>query len=71
MRDRKLIIFFCVQQTIFPVPSDVRLYTTHLFNMRIPNRQKLYQTAINYSPDTNLVNIKGFKKKALQNHTHF
>ena len=71
MRDRKLIIFFCVQQTIFPVPSDVRLYTTHLFIMRIPNRQKLYQTAINYSPDTNLVNIKGFKKKALQNHTHF
>ena len=40
-----------ITQSHFAVPKNIRLTSTHYFIMRIQNKQKLQQTAFNYSSD--------------------
>ena len=59
-RGRKLktsIVF--ITQSYFKVPKEVRLNTTNFFIMKIPNKRKLQQIAINNSSD---INFKDFMK---------
>ena len=51
---RKLnISLVFITQSYFKVPKDVRLNTTHVFIMKIPNKRELIQIAINHSSDIN------------------
>ena len=52
-----------ISQSYFKVPKDVRLNTTHIFIMKIPNKRELQQIAINYSSDTYFKDfVKIYKK---------
>ena len=42
---------FFITQSYFKVPKEVRLNTTHFFNMKIPNKRELQQIALNHSRD--------------------
>ena len=49
IKDRKLnisLVFF--MQPYFEVPKDVRLNSAHFFIMKIPNKRKLQQIALNH-----------------------
>ena len=60
IRGRKLnISLVFIAQSYFQVPKDVRLNTTHLFIMKIPNKRELQQTALNHSSD---IGFKDFIK---------
>ena len=52
-----------ITQSYFKVPIDVRLNTTHFFVMKIPNKRKLQQIAINHSSDINTKNFANIYKK--------
>ena len=46
IRGRKVTISTVfITQSYFKVPKDVRLNTTHLFIMKIPNKRELQQVA--------------------------
>ena len=47
-----------ITQSCFLVPKDVRLNTTHFFDMKVPNRQNLPQIAINNSSDIDFEEFK-------------
>ena len=50
IRGRKLnISLVFITQSYFKVPKDVRLNTTHILIMKIPNKRELQQIAINHS----------------------
>ena len=52
-----------IMQSYFKVPKDVRLNTTHIFIMKIPNKRELQQIAINHSSDIDFKDfIKIYKK---------
>ena len=54
IRGRKLnISLVFITQSYFKVPKDVRLYTTHFFIMKVPNKRELQQIEINHSSDIN------------------
>ena len=60
IRGRKLnfsIVF--ITQSYFKVPKEVRLNTTHLFVVKIPNQRELQQMTINHSSD---IDFKDFMK---------
>ena len=40
-----------ITQSYFKVPKDVRLNSMHFFIMKIPNKRKLQQIALNHSSD--------------------
>ena len=46
-RKRNISIVF-ITQSYFKVPKDVRLNSTHLFIMTIPNKRELQQIALNH-----------------------
>ena len=74
IRGRKLnisIAFFT--QCYFKVPKDVRLNSTHIFIMKIPNKRELQQIALNHSSDIDFEDFMKIKfiKNALKNHTLF
>ena len=49
IRNRKLnISYVFITQSYFKVPKDIRLNTTHFFNMKIPNKREVKQIAINH-----------------------
>ena len=49
IRGRKLnISLVFITQSYFEVPKDVRLNSTHFFIMKIPNKRKLQQIALNH-----------------------
>ena len=49
---RKLNIQFAfITQSYFPVPKNVKLNSTHYLIMKINNKRKLQNTAINHSAD--------------------
>ena len=51
-RGRKLnISIVFITQSYFKVPKDVRLTSTHIFIMKIPNKRELQQIALNHSSD--------------------
>ena len=60
IRGRKLNIYLVfITQSYFKVPKDVRLNSNHFFVMKIPNKRKLQQIALNHSSD---INSKDFIK---------
>ena len=60
IRGRKLnISIVFIMQSYFKVPKDVRLNSTHFFIMKILNKRKLQQIALNHSSD---INFKDFMK---------
>ena len=64
IRGRKLnISIVFITQSYFKVPKNVRLNSTHFFIMKIPNKRKLQQIALNHSSDIDFKDfIKIFKK---------
>ena len=64
IRGRKLnISLVFITQSYFKVPKDVRLNTTHIFIMKIPNKRELQQVALNHSSDIDYKDfIKIYKK---------
>ena len=65
IRDRNLNISITfITQSYFKIPKEVRLNTTHLFIMEIPNRTELQQNAINHSLD---IDFNGF----IENHKKY
>ena len=60
IRGRKLnVSTVFITQSYFKVPKEVRLYITHFFIMKIPNKRELQQIALNHSPD---IDFKDFMK---------
>ena len=58
-----MILQFFVTQSYFKVTKQVRLNTTHLFIMKIPNKRVLQQIALNHSSDIDFKDfIKIYKK---------
>ena len=57
-RKRNISIVF-ITQSYFKVSKDVRLNSTHFFIMKIPNKRKLQQIALNHSSD---IDFKDFMK---------
>ena len=52
IRGRKLkISFFCIMQSYFAQPKNIRLNSTHYFIMKTRNKWELEQIAFNYSSD--------------------
>ena len=50
IRGRKLNISIAfITQSYFKVPKDIRLNSTHFFIMKISNKRKLQQIALNHS----------------------
>ena len=51
-RGRKINIYIVfITQSYFKVPKDVRLYSTHFFITKIPNKRELQQITLNHSSD--------------------
>ena len=64
IRSRKLnISIFFNTQSCFKVPKDVRLNSTHLFIMKIPNKRELQQIALNHSSDIDFKDFMNIYKK--------
>ena len=60
IRGRKLnISIVFITQLYFKMPKDVRLNSTHFFIMKIPNKRKLQQIALNHLSG---VDFKDFMK---------
>ena len=65
IRGRKLnISIVFITQSYFKVPKDVRLNSTHLFIMKIPNKRELQQIALNHSSDTDFKDFMNIYKKS-------
>ena len=64
LRGRKLnISLVFITQSYFKVLKDVRLNSTHFFIMKIPDKRKLQQIALNHSSDIDSKDfIKIYKK---------
>ena len=64
IRARKInISHFFITQSCFKVPKDVRLNTTHFFNVKTSNKRELQQIALNHSSDINAKNFTKIHKK--------
>ena len=60
IRGRKLnISIVFITEPYFKVPKDVRLNSTHVFIMKIPNKRELQQIVLNHSYD---IDFKDFMK---------
>ena len=58
IKGRKLnISIVFITQSYFKVPKDVRLNSTHFFVMKISNKRKLQQIALNHSSDIDFKNF--------------
>ena len=69
---RKLnISLVFITQSYFRAPKDVRLNSTHFFNMTILNKRELQQIALNHSPDIDFKDFIKITKSVLQNHILF
>ena len=64
IRGRKLnISIVFITQSYFKVPKDVRLNSTHIFIMKIPNKRELQQIVLNHLSDIDFKDfIKIYKK---------
>ena len=55
LRGRKLtLLLVFISQFYFKVPRTIRLYVTHYFIMKIPNKRELQQIALNHWSDMDL-----------------
>ena len=55
-RKRNISIVF-ITQSYFKVPKDVRLNSTHIFIMKMPNKRELQQIALNHSSDNDSFSV--------------
>ena len=61
---RKLNIYLVfITQSYFKLPKDVRLYTTHFFIAKIPNKRELQEIAINHSSDISTKDFTNIYRK--------
>ena len=64
IRHRKLNISIAfITQSYFKVPKDARLYSTHFFIMKIPNKRELQQITLNHSSDSDFKDFMKIYKK--------
>ena len=64
IRGRKLnISIVFITQSLFKVPKDVRLNSTHFFIMKIPNKRELQQVALNHASDIDFKDFINIYKK--------
>ena len=64
IRSRKLnISIVFIRQSYFKVPKDVRLNSTNLSIMKIPNKREVQQTALNHSSDIDFKDFVNIYKK--------
>ena len=64
IRGRKLnISLVFIRQSYFPVPKNIRLYSTHYFVMKIPNKKELQQIAFNHSSNNDFQDFLNLYKK--------
>ena len=61
-RKFKISIAF-ITQSYFKVSKGVRLYSTHFFIMKIPNKRELQQIALNHSSDIDFKDFMNIYKK--------
>ena len=64
IRGRKLntcLVF--ITQSYFGVPKNIRLNSTHSFVMKIPNKRKFQQIALNHSTDIDFQEFLNLYKK--------
>ena len=54
-----IIDYLFISQSYFKAPKTIRLYATHYFFMKIPNKRELQQIASNHSSD---IDFKNFMK---------
>ena len=72
IRGRRLnISIVFITQSYFKVPKDVRLNSTHLFIMKIPNKRELEQIALNHSSDIDFKDFMKIYKKCTADHILF
>ena len=73
IRSQKLIISLVfITQSFFHTPKSVTLNTTHFIIMKIPNRQKLLEIAINHLSDTEFGEFKRLVRKCTaESHSFF
>ena len=65
IRGRKLKIFLIfITQYYFAVPKNIKLYSTHYFIIKIPNKQELQQTAFNHSSEIDFKDFMNLHKKS-------
>ena len=60
-----------IWQLYLKVPKDVRLISTHFFNMKISNKRELQQIALNHWSDINNKDFLMIHKNALLSHILF
>ena len=66
IRGRKLnISLVFTTQSYFKVPKDVRLNTTHFFNIKISNKRELQQFAISRTSDIDTKDFINIYKKCI------
>ena len=64
IRGRKFnISLVFITQSYFKLPKDVRLNSAHFFIMKIPNKSKLQQNALNHSSDISFKDFIRIYKK--------
>ena len=52
IRERKLnVSLVFITKSYFAVPKNIKLYSTHYFIIKIPNKRELLRTAYNHSSD--------------------
>ena len=73
IRDRNLNISITfITQSYFKIPKEVRLNTTHLFIVKIPNRAELQQIAKNHLLDIEFNGfIENYKKYIAEPYSFF
>ena len=71
IRGKKLnILIVFIRQSYFKMSKDVRLNSTDFFIMKIRNKRKLQQIAIDHSADIDLKDfIKIYKKYTVEPHS--
>ena len=72
IRGRKLKISIAfITQSYFQETKDVILNYTHFFIMKIPNKRKLQQIALNHSSDVDFQDFIKIYKECTENHFLF
>ena len=61
-RKRNISIVF-ITQSYFKVPKHVRLNSTHVFIMKIPNKRELQKISLNHSSDIDFRDFLKINKK--------
>ena len=67
---QKITLVF-ITQSYLSVPKDVRLNSTHYFNMKINNRKELQNIAINHSADIDYKDFMKIYRECIKNRILF